>query len=133
MRDKSIVYQRVMGGVFTGMGLVTMMMPELTLKLFIPDHHQHHVFSNGVVNPITKLAMQCFGSQASLCGILILNSHFSRHTFKVFGLCLVPYFAFDLLAYKHGLINTMGAVGDGVGNVIFSVCCWLGYQIEGSR
>jgi hypothetical protein len=46
---------------------------------------------------------------------------------------MVPYFAFDLLPYKHGLINTMGAVSDGVGNVIFSVCCWLGYQIEGSR
>lgn len=74
--------------------------------------------------------MQCFGSQATLCGVLILATKFTSQSFKTFGLCILPYFVFDGLAYSRGYLTALGAVGDAAGNIVFLACSWLGYHIE---
>lgn len=111
-----------MGSVFTGMGLVTMLCPEQVTKLSFSKE----LLKEGCT-PALKLAMQCFGSQASLCGLLILSSRFTKRTWRNFGLAMVPYFVFDAYFWKQGALTTFGAVGDAAGNVVFSLCCYLGY------
>ncbi|KAJ3303110.1 hypothetical protein HDV03_004189 [Kappamyces sp. JEL0829] len=120
-----------MGIVFTGMGLVTMMFPSAVMRLSFQPHMQSLIFlpgTNGLVmNPVLKLMVQCFGSQAALCGILILSSKFQRRTFKIFGLCMVPYFVFDFYYYQQNMLSLTGALGDLAGNIIFAGCSIVGY------
>jgi hypothetical protein len=125
-------YQYFMGVVFTSMGLATMLLPEKVL-----DHSLSREFLDLPANAVGSLAkypkslilmVQCFGSQASLCGLLILTSKFRKSTFKYFGFAMIPYFIFDYYFWHTKALTTFGAVGDGVGNVIFSVCSILGYR-----
>jgi len=107
-----------------------MLLPDLVLRHCIHARHHPTIFNEaGASNPITKLVMQCFGSQATLCGILILSTEFTANSFKTFGLCILPYFVFDGLAFSNGHLTTLGALGDAAGNVVFLACSWLGYRI----
>jgi hypothetical protein len=64
--------------------------------------------------------MRCFGSQASLCGILRLTSQFQPETYQIFGLSILPFFVFDVMAYQSGYLTKFGAIGDAIGNIIFT-------------
>ncbi len=121
-------YQRFMGTVFTGMGLACLMFPSTVLRLSIPVDRWTSIITINQVDPIVKLLMQCFGSQAVLSGILILSSEFTESTFAIFGTSMIPFFVFDCLAWSGGLLTSFGAVGDAVGNIIFSVCSYYGYK-----
>jgi hypothetical protein len=120
-------YQFWMGSVFTGMGLATMFFPEIVMRLSLDQNYIHYAFGAQGMNPVVKFVTQCFGSQAALCGTLILSSRFTKNTFKIFGFCMIPYLIFDVLAYQFGPLSLFGAVGDGLGNIIFITCCWLGF------
>jgi hypothetical protein len=115
--------QKVLGVVFTGMGLATMLFPGPVYELsFTKD------FRGGVMTPFSKLIIQCFGSQAALCGLTALSTRWTSTSFRNFGLAMIPYFVFDAYFHYTGAITTLGAVGDGIGNIIFSYCCWVGYH-----
>ena len=116
--------QLFMGTVFTGMGLATMLFPKTTAELAFKENY---LGKEGVTKPLKRI-MQCFGSQATLCGVLILSSKFTAETFKVFGLSMIPYFAFDYLAWSSGALTPFGAIGDAVGNLIFVSCSLVGYN-----
>ncbi|KAJ3164173.1 hypothetical protein HK101_000490 [Irineochytrium annulatum] len=75
-----------------------------------------------------RVAMQCFGSQATLCGLLILSCRFTKESYRNFGLAMVPYLVFDVLAWRGGMLTNLGAIGDGIGNIVFATCCWLAYH-----
>jgi hypothetical protein len=92
----------VMGVTFTAMGLGTMMFPVSGLGLFIDPSIHAYCFTGNEVNPVAKLLWQCFGAQATLCGVLILSCKFTKKTFRNFGLAIIPFFAFDYLAYRAG-------------------------------
>ncbi|KAJ3270801.1 hypothetical protein HDV01_007423 [Terramyces sp. JEL0728] len=129
----AVFYQRLMGTVFTGMGLVCLVFPETTLRLALAEPTLKSVMnysvSGLVISPAAKLLMQTFGSQASLCGVLILNAHFTQQTFFVFGVSMIPFFVFDYMAHAAGFLTPFGAIGDAVGNAVFSYCCYKGYSI----
>ncbi len=127
-------YQLWMGAVFTGMGVATLLFPTTVFQYCIhPQHHVDLFKSANQVQPIAQLVLQCFGSQATLCGIVILSSKFDKTTFKIFGLSMIPFFIFDAMAYQQGFLTVLGAVGDAIGNVLFSVCCYKGYSIESKK
>ncbi|KAJ2991530.1 hypothetical protein HDV02_003745 [Globomyces sp. JEL0801] len=127
--------QRVLGMTFGCMGLVCVMFPETTLRLslsnscfreiVIPDAQTGQL----VIARSASLMMRCFGSQATLCGTLLLSANLSKFTFKVFGLSMIPFFVFDLVAWQLDLISSFGAVGDALGNIVFTICCWKGYHL----
>lgn len=124
-RDRSVrVIQRVLGTVFAGMGLATMLFPTEITSMSL---HKKFLGEQGVTAPL-KLAMQCFGSQATLCGVLILSSEFTASTYQTFGVAMIPYFVFDYYFWCSGALTTFGAAGDAMGNIVFSVCCLLGYN-----
>ncbi len=116
--------QIFMGTVFTGLGLATMLFPKKAAEL---SFKEEFLGKEGVSKPL-KLTMQCFGSQATLCGILILTSKFTADTFKIFGLAMIPYLAFDYYAWQTDALTPLGAIGDAVGNVIFAACSLVGYN-----
>ena len=116
--------QMFMGTVFTGMGLATMLFPKVTTEL---SFSKTFLGKEGVTEPV-KLVMRCFGSQATLCGLLILSSDFKADTFRNFGLAIIPYFIFDIHYWRSGALTNFGAAGDAVGNIIFAACCLAGYS-----
>lgn len=116
--------QRTMGSVFTGMGAVTMLFPK---EVALLSFSKEFLGDQGITAPL-QLVMQCFGSQATLCGLLILSSEFTAQTYQTFGLAMIPYFVFDFYFWYKGSLTNFGAVGDAVGNAIFSFCCFLGYK-----
>ncbi len=116
--------QMVMGSVFTGMGLATMLFPRLVTEM---SFRKEFLGKDGVTPPL-RLAIQCFGSQACLCGVLILSSKFTSTTFRNFGLAMIPYFVFDCHFWRIGALTSFGAAGDAAGNAVFSACCIAGYK-----
>ena len=118
--------QFIMGTAYTTMGLATMLFP-LTVsglsinKTFLPPKQLKE-------NAPFKLAMQCFGAQATLCGILICSVPFDRVAYRNFGLAILPFFVFDLVAWRQGKLNLLGAYIDAIGNTIFCVCCYIGFM-----
>ncbi len=45
-----------------------------------------------------------------------------------FGLAMIPYLVFDVAGYIAGALTPFGAIGDAVGNLIFTTCCYIGYK-----
>lgn len=116
--------QLFMGTVFTTMGLGTMLFPKMAIEMsFTPQY----LGKEGATPPLT-LMTRCFGSQATLCGLLILTSNFTADTFRNFGLAMIPYFVFDFHYWNNGALTNFGAIGDAVGNAIFAGCCFIGYK-----
>ncbi len=43
---------------------------------------------------------------------------------------MVPYIVFDIAGYLSGALTPFGAIGDALGNMIFTTCCYIGYKGE---
>ncbi|KAF0687107.1 Aste57867_21078 [Aphanomyces stellatus] len=115
--------QSILGGVFSAMGLAT---------LFFPGLVHEYGFEKAFVgaepaSPAMLIMIQCFGSQAALCGLTILSTKWTRRSYRNFALAMVPYLVFDVYALAKGMCTPFGAIGDGIGNVIFVSCCYVGY------
>jgi hypothetical protein len=141
-----------MGTVFAGMGLATLLFPNTVCRLSlkpsflltgkndtkkeskkpIPSNEKPQppldidIWTLPVSGPL-KFAMQCFGAQAALQGFLILSTTFTKESYRNFGLAMIPFFVFDYMAWSAGYLTPFGAIGDGVGNVVFTACCYLAY------
>jgi hypothetical protein len=63
--------QRVLGSVFLGMGVGTLLAPQ---DILIPLAFKEEFLGAAGASPALKLVMQCFGSQASLVGLLLLTT-----------------------------------------------------------
>ena len=114
-----------MGSVFTGMGLLTMISPKVAAEMSLTKDF----LGKDGVTPALKLVMQCFGSQASLCGLVILSSNFTARTYRNFGLAMIPYLMFDYHCWANNALTTFGALGDVAGNALFAACCAVGYKL----
>lgn len=112
----------MLGGVFSLMGLGTMLFPETLMRLSFKKDLAL------IQSSELTLTFRCFGAQATLCGLLLLSSRFTRTTYRNFGLAIVPFFVFDWAAWQAGLLTEFGAIGDALGNIVFSTCCYLGWK-----
>ena len=117
------VLQRIMGGTFLAMGAGTVLLPSTVIDLcFNPDYSDNTAAERFIV--------RCFGSQAALQGVLLLTCEMKPSTWFWWGLGILPFVAFDILASPSGpypMITWLGAAGDGIGNAIFLTCCYLAY------
>ena len=115
--------QYVMGSVFSAMGLGTMLFPRMVYDLcFTKDFVEHAQLTAPM-----KLMIQCFGAQASLCGLTILSTTWDKIAYRNFAAAIVPFFVFDGYFYRSGALTALGAIGDLAGNLVFVACCWQGY------
>ena len=120
---------RLMGVTWLSMALPCLLAPATVMQLsFKPALLQSETCNEHKesTSKLGRFLMQCFGSQAMLVGTLLLTTDMNKTAYKIFGAAILPFFVFDVVAYKAGYITLMGAIGDGIGNVIFTVCCAVG-------
>jgi hypothetical protein len=118
------VYQQSLAIVWTGMGLATMLCPKLVIDLCLEPKTLPK--EEGSENKSLRLAISCFGAQATVVGGILFITRFDKRAYALFGLGMLPFFVFDYLAWKYGYINTLGALGDLAGNVVFLGCSFKG-------
>ena len=78
-------------------------------------------------DPLIAILIGCFGAQAVLAGIFAAFSTFTRRTFLLFGLAVLPFFWFDYYFYAVEPVFNEFILLDAVGNVMFVVLCGAGY------
>jgi hypothetical protein len=125
----STTAQRLMGVTWLGMGAATMLFPETVTRLSVareklpPGRDED---GGGAAQPALKLAIRCFGAQATMCGVLLLASKMDRRAHAIWAGALVPFFIFDYVAWKRGLLTPFGAIADAAGNVVFLLASSVG-------
>lgn len=88
--------------------------------VFLPEYRDH-----GRLLPFT---IACFGAQALLSGLFAAFSRFSSLTFLVYGIALLPFFAFNYYFTFHDPVFTSIGLLDAVGNIIMLALCYVGWK-----
>jgi hypothetical protein len=52
----------------------------------------------------------------------------NKMAYKWFGFAIIPYFVFDYVYWQRNFLTTFGAVGDAMGNIVFTICCYVGFH-----
>ncbi|MEH6700702.1 hypothetical protein [Parasphingorhabdus sp.] len=97
---------------------------------FFPQHVIDTVFlaeyrDGGRLLPFS---IACFGAQALLSGLFAAFSRFSSLTFLVYGIALLPSFAFNYYFTFHDPVFTSVGLLDAVGNIIMLALCYVGWK-----
>jgi hypothetical protein len=125
----SMVFQTVIGTTFTTMGVATMFFPVTATRLGITSKFLGVTLINRGkewdLHPALKFTVRCFGAQASLCGLLLLSTRMEKFGYQVFSAAIVPFLIFNVIGWRKGIFTTLGAVADGLGNIIFLVGSWF--------
>ncbi len=121
---KAIHIQWFLSFIFLSLGGWAMLAPDMVEALVLkPEHY--------IGTQASHLFVACFGAQAVLCGIVILMSRFTPHTFLVFGFfASFPFFAFNYYFYFVQQIFTDWMLLDFVGNIGILVCGVVGYKLS---
>lgn len=77
---------------------------------------------------ILPFATACFGAQALLSGLFAAFSRFTSLTFLVYGIALLPFFAFNYYFTFHDPVFTSIGLLDAVGNVVMLALCYAGWK-----
>jgi hypothetical protein len=77
---------------------------------------------------VVPILIGCFGAQAVLAGLFIVTSRFTRWTFLVYGIALLPFFWFNWYFVFSLPVFTPFMALDFLGNVVMLGLCWFGWQ-----
>jgi len=115
--------QYLLASVFFVLGGWCVVAPASVVTLaFRPDYQ-----SNA---PIVPILVICFGAQALLSGLFAAASRFTRWTFLLYGVALIPFFVGDAYFYVVRPMLTEIGMADLVGNLIMLTICILGWRQE---
>lgn len=78
--------------------------------------------------PIVPSLVAAFGSQALISGLFAGFARFTRRTFLVYGVGLIPFFVFDYYFYAVRPVLTAVGLLDLAGNLAMAAVCWLGWK-----
>jgi len=113
--------QLLIAAVFLTLGAFCLLVPKLALELSIRSEWLRRT-------DMEALLMACFGAQACLAGLFAATARFTRMTFLVYGLALLPFFWFDWYFYFTKPILTEFGLLDAVGNAFMLFLCVTGYR-----
>ncbi len=113
--------QRLIAVPFLGLGAWCLFFPGMAERLgFRAEHYQGTVAST--------LMIGCFGAQAVLSGLFAAFSRFTRMTFFVYAIALLPFFWFNYwFVFVVPVLSAWMAL-DFVANVAMLVLCVIGYR-----
>lgn len=81
-------------------------------------------------NTTSHLLMGCFGAQAILSGLFAYFSRFTRTTFLVYGIALLPFFWFNYyFVFMQPVFNQFMLI-DFASNLFMLGCCVWGWKIS---
>lgn len=109
---------------FLGLGGWCLLHPVSVERLSLQAEYQH-------LSTTSALLIACFGAQALLAGLLVLFSTFTRRTFLVFGVAMLPFLAFNYAFVFVWPIFTSWMALDLVGNLLMLGLCATGWQLAG--
>lgn len=115
--------QLIMGGQFFAMGVLTLLCPSQVINIGTNPSLVQNTAG-------TRFVTRCFGSQATLQGVLLLTCDFKKRTWLWWGAAIVPFLIFNVLCSPLGpfpALSWLGVLGDGFGNIFFLGCCVFGY------
>lgn len=117
--------QRVLASVFFILGGWCLLSPGSVLALTITPAYRSDA-------PIVPILVGAFGAQALIAGLFAAFARFTRTTFLVYGLALIPFFVFDYWFYAVEPMLTGLGLLDAVGNVVMLVLCVAGWHAAGA-
>ena len=115
------VAQRLIAVPFLGLGAWCLLFPGMVERLAVRPEYLDASTTSAVL-------IGCFGAQAMLSGLFAWFSRFTRTTFLVYGLALLPFFAFNywfvfvVPVFSEWMLLDFGA------NVAMLALCVIGYR-----
>lgn len=83
--------------------------------------------------PLVPILMVGFGAQALLSGLFAAASRFTRWTFLLYAIALVPFFVADVYFYWVRPVLTEVGLADLLGNLIMLAICIAGWRRQTAR
>lgn len=116
-----LLAQRLIAVPFLGLGAWCLVAPGMVERLGVRPEYYHG-------DTTTALLMGCFGAQAVLSGLFAAFSRFTRTTFLVYGIALLPFFWFNYwFVFVVPVFNELMLV-DFVSNAAMLLLCVVGYR-----
>ena len=116
-----LLAQRLIAAPFLGLGTWCLLMPGMVERLGVRAAYYHG-------DTTTALLIGCFGAQAVLSGLFAWFSRFTRTTFLVYGIALLPFFWFNYwFVFVVPVFNQLMLV-DFVSNAAMLALCVIGYR-----
>ena len=113
--------QYLIAAVFLVLGAWCLIAPQSVLDLSLRAEYR----SSAAIIPI---ALACFGAQAMIAGLFAATAIFTRRTFLVYGIALLPFFLFDYYFYAVRPVFNEVILIDAAGNAIMLALCWIGWR-----
>jgi hypothetical protein len=115
-----LIAQRLIAAPFLLLGAWCLFLPEMVERLGVRAEYYHGTAT-------TALFIGCFGAQAILSGLFAAFSRFTKTTFLVYGIALLPFFWFNYwFVFVVPIFNEWMAL-DFVSNAVMLVLCVVGY------
>jgi hypothetical protein len=122
----ALTAQRLIAVPFLVLGAWCLFLPAMVERLTL---NPEYVTGSSVA----ALLIGCFGAQAMLSGLFAAFSRFTRTTFLVYGLALLPFFWFNYwFVFVVPILNRWMAI-DFVSNIAMLVLCLIGYKSAATK
>ena len=122
MRNPLLI-QRLIALPFLTLGAWCLFFPAMVERLGVNPPYQH-------LSTTTALFMGCFGAQAILSGLFAWFSRFTRTTFLVYAIALLPFFWFNYwFVYEVPVLNQWMALDFASNSAMLALSLW-GWHIS---
>ena len=116
-----LLAQKLIAVPFLILGAWCLVLPDMVERLGVRPEYYH-----GSVT--TSLFIGCFGAQAILSGLFAAFSRFTRTTFLVYGIALLPFFWFNYwFVFVVPVFNSWMII-DVLSNLAMLALCIVGYR-----
>ncbi|TAL35102.1 MAG: hypothetical protein EPN98_07465 [Phenylobacterium sp.] len=116
-----LLIQRLIALPFIVLGGWCLFFPGMVEQLTLTAAYQHN-------SATTSLLIGCFGAQAVLSGLFAAFSRFTKTTFLVYAIALLPFFWFNYwFVFVVPMFNAWLAL-DFVSNLVMLALCVLGWR-----
>jgi hypothetical protein len=116
-----LLAQRLIAAPFMVLGAWCLLAPGMVERLVVRPEYFHG-------STTTALFIGCFGAQAVLSGLFAAFSRFTRTTFLVYGIALLPFFGFNYwFVFVVPVFNQWMAL-DFISNLLMLALCVAGYR-----
>jgi hypothetical protein len=117
----TLIIQRLIATPFLLLGGWALLFPGVVERMTLTPAFQHNT-------PTSALLIGCFGAQAVLSGLFVAFSRFTRTTFLVYAIALIPFFWFNYwFVFVVPMFNGWLAL-DFVSNLVMLALCILGWR-----